>query len=92
MNKGELVSAVAARSGLSKGDATRAVDSTFHVIAQALRRGDEVKVVGFGSFLVAERAAGEARNPRTGEKVLVAAQKSPRFKPGQQLRNIVNSQ
>ena len=92
MNKGELVSAVAARAGLSKGDASRAVDSTFEAITRALQSGDEVKVVGFGSFRIAERAAGEARNPRTGEKVMVPAQKTPKFRAGQQLRSAVNSQ
>jgi DNA-binding protein HU-beta len=92
MNKGELVNAVAARAGISKGDASRAVESTFEAITQALRQGDDVKLVGFGSFLVAERAAGEARNPRTGEKVRVAAQKTPKFRAGQQLRSAVNSQ
>jgi DNA-binding protein HU-beta len=92
MNKGELVNAVAIRAGLSKGDAMRAIDSTFAVITQALRQGDEVKVVGFGSFLTTARAAGEARNPRTGEKVMVAAQKTPKFRAGAQLRSAVNSQ
>ncbi len=92
MNKGELVSAVAARAGLSKGDASRAVECTFEAITRALQSGDEVKVVGFGSFMIAERAAGEARNPRTGEKVMVPAQKTPTFRAGQQLRSAVNSQ
>ncbi|NNM71916.1 HU family DNA-binding protein [Enterovirga aerilata] len=92
MNKGELVNAVAAQAGLSKGDANRAVDITFQVITEALQRGDEVKLVGFGSFLVAQRAAGEARNPRTGEKVQVPAQRTPRFRAGAQLRSAVNSQ
>ena len=92
MNKGELVSAVAEKAGLSKGEATRAIESTFEVITRALSQGDEVKVVGFGSFLIAERAAGEARNPRTGEKVSVAAAKMPKFRAGAQLRSAVNSQ
>ena len=92
MNKGELVNAVAARAGLSKGEAYRAVDSTFEVITQALRQGDEVKLVGFGSFLTADRAAGEARNPRTGEKVMVAASRTPKFRAGAQLRSAINSQ
>jgi DNA-binding protein HU-beta len=92
MNKGELVSAVAEKAGLSRGEATRAIESTFEVITRALSQGDEVKVVGFGSFLIAERAAGEARNPRTGEKVSVAAAKMPKFRAGAQLRSAVNSQ
>jgi DNA-binding protein HU-beta len=92
MNKGELVSAVAEKAGLSKGDAARAIEATLDVIAQALRRGDEVKLIGFDSFLVSERSAGEARNPRTGERVMVAAQKAPKFRAGALLRSAVNSQ
>ena len=92
MNEREVVRAVAARARLSKRDASRAVDSTFEAITRALQSGDEVKVVGFGSFLIAERAAGEARNPCTGEKVMVPAQKTPKFRAGQQLRSAVNSQ
>ena len=92
MNKGELVSAVAEKIGLSKGQAGEALDAALEVITQALKRGEEVKIVGFGTFAVAERAAGEARNPRTGEKVMVPAQKTPKFRAGQQLRSAVNSQ
>ena len=91
MNKGELVSAVAETSGLSRGDASRAVDATFSVITNALRRGEEVKVVGFGSFLLADRAAGVGRNPRTGEKVDVPASRAPKFRAGAQLRGAVNA-
>ena len=90
MNKGELVSAVAETSGLSRGDAIRAIDSTLSVIIRALRVGEEVKIVGFGSFLVVDRAAGEARNPRTGAKVSVQASKYPKFRAGAQLRAAVN--
>ncbi|MGA0595295.1 HU family DNA-binding protein [Enterovirga sp. CN4-39] len=92
MNKGELVNAVAARSGLPKGDVVRAIDSAVAVITQALKSGDEVKLVGFGSFVVSERGAVEGRNPRTGEKVSVPAQKTPKFRAGAQLRSAVNSQ
>jgi DNA-binding protein HU-beta len=92
MNKAELVNAVAKRAGLSKGEASRAIESTFEVITQALRQGDEVKLVGFGSFLTADRAGGEARNPRTGEKVMVGASRTPKFRAGAQLRSAVNSQ
>jgi len=90
MNKGELVSAVAEKIGLSKGQAGEAIDAALEAITDALRRGEEVKIVGFGTFGVAERAAGEARNPRTGEKVQVAASKSPKFRAGAGLKEALN--
>ena len=90
MNKGELVNAVAEKAGLGKSQATQALDAAFDVITDALKQGNEVKIVGFGTFTVAERAAGEARNPRTGEKVSVPASKTPKFKPGAGLREAVN--
>ena len=86
MTKGELVNAVADRSGLSRADAARAVASTFGVITDALRDGTEVKVVGFGSFVVGHRPAGQGRNPRTGDTVQVAASRLPRFRAGAQRR------
>ena len=89
MNKGELVGAVAQRSGLSREEANRAIDSTFAAIADSLRRGDGVKIVGFGSFTVIERAAAAARNPRTGTAVMVPALKAPRFRPGLPLKEAV---
>jgi len=90
MNKGELVSAIADKANLGKGQAAEVLDATIAVITDALKRGEEVKIVGFGTFTVAERAAGEARNPRTGEKVQVAASKTPKFKAGAGLRQAVN--
>ena len=90
MNKGELVAAIATKSGLSRGDAAKAVDSTFEAITEALSSGQDVKVVGFGSFVLVDRAAGEARNPRTGEKVSVAAARTPKFRAGAQLKQAVN--
>jgi len=90
MNKGELVSAIAEKAGLSKGQATEALDAAIEAITGALKSGDEVKIVGFGTFTVAERAAGEARNPRTGEKVAVPASKTPKFKAGAGLKDAVN--
>ena len=91
MNKGELVSAVADRAGLSRGDAGRVIDTTFEVITDALRAGQGVKLVGFGTFQVAEREGGEARNPRTGEKVEVPASRAAKFRAGTQLKNAINS-
>ncbi len=91
MNKGELVSAIAEKAGLGKAQAAEALDATIAVITEALKRGEEVKIVGFGTFSVADRAGGEARNPRTGEKVQVAASKAPRFKAGTGLKDVLNA-
>ena len=91
MNKGELVAAVADKVGLSRGQAGEAVDAAIDAITGALTKGDEVKIVGFGTFVVTDRAAGEARNPRTGEKVkVVPASKTPKFRAGAGLKDAVN--
>ena len=91
MNKNDLISAVADGSGLSKADAGRAVDAVFAAIQDALTGGDEVRIVGFGSFSVAHRAASTGRNPRTGEAIQIAASKLPKFKAGAPLKAAVNS-
>jgi len=78
---------VAEDTGLSRGDAARAVDSVLEQVAQALRGGDEVRIVGFGTFTVAERAASEGRNPRTGERIQIAASKQIRFRAGKGLKD-----
>ena len=91
MNKNDLISAVADGSGLSKADAGRAVDAVFAAISDALKGGDEVRIVGFGSFSVAHRAASTGRNPRTGEAIQIAASKQPKFKAGAPLKAAVNS-
>jgi DNA-binding protein HU-beta len=78
------------KSELKKSDATRAVDAVFDSIAEALKSGDEVRLVGFGTFSVASRAASEGRNPRTGEKIKIAASKQPKFKAGKGLRDSLN--
>jgi DNA-binding protein HU-beta len=90
MNKGELVSAVADKVGLKREQASQAIEATLDSIAGALTRGEEVKLVGFGSFVVTKRAAGEARNPRTGETVKVEESMVPKFKAGAGLRQAVN--
>ena len=90
MNKNDLVAHVADSTGLTKNDATKAVDAVFDSITDALKGGDEVRLVGFGSFSVAERAASEGRNPRTGEKIMIAASKQPKFKAGKALKDAVN--
>jgi DNA-binding protein HU-beta len=90
MNKGELVNAMADKVGLTRAQAGEALDAAIDTITEALKKGDEVKIVGFGTFVVTDRAAGEARNPRTGEKVQVPASKSPKFRAGAGLKDAVN--
>ncbi|OAN56017.1 DNA-binding protein HU [Paramagnetospirillum marisnigri] len=89
MNKNDLVTAVAGASGLSKSDAAKAVDGVFQAITDALKGGSEVRLVGFGTFAVAERAASEGRNPRTGDKIKIPASKQPKFKAGKGLKDAV---
>ena len=89
MNKNELVTAVATATGLSKTDAAKAVDGVFQSISGALKKGDEVRLVGFGTFNVAERAQSEGRNPRTGEKIDIPASKLPKFRAGKGLKDAV---
>lgn len=90
MNKNDLVAAVADTAGLSKADSAKAVDAVFECITDSLKRGEEVRLVGFGTFLVTERAASEGRNPRTGEKIQIPASKQPKFKAGKGLKDAVN--
>jgi DNA-binding protein HU-beta len=90
MNKNDLIAAVAERAGLSKASAGQAVDATFDAITAALKSGQEVKVIGFGNFSVARRAASMGRNPRTGEAISIAASNTPKFKAGKGLKDAVN--
>jgi DNA-binding protein HU-beta len=90
VNKNDLIGIVAARTGLSKGDATKAVDGVFDALTEALKSGDEVRVVGFGTFSVSQRAASEGRNPRTGDKIEIPASKQPKFKAGKLLKDALN--
>ena len=90
MNKSELIDAVASASDLSKADASRAVDGVIAAVTEALKSGDQVTVVGFGTFLVRERGARTGRNPRTGEAINIAASKAPAFKAGKALKDAVN--
>ncbi|WP_319531657.1 HU family DNA-binding protein [uncultured Cohaesibacter sp.] len=91
MNKNELISAVAEKAELTKAQAGEAVDALFDIIADTLKSGDEVRVIGFGNFSVTERAATEGRNPRTGDTIQIPASKTPKFKAGKGLKDAVNS-
>lgn len=90
MNKSELIDAVADTAGLSKADSTRAFDAVIQVITNAMKDGDQVSIVGFGSFLVRERSARTGRNPQTGAEIQIKAAKVPAFKPGKALKEAVN--
>ncbi len=90
MNKAELIEAVADETGLSKAETGRAVDAVFGRISKALARGDQVSLVGFGSFVVRERAARTGRNPQTGDTLHIPASKTPAFKAGKALKDAVN--
>jgi len=90
VNKQDLVAHVADAAGLSKADATKAVDSVIDGITDSLKRGNEVRLVGFGTFAVAQRAASRGRNPRTGEPINIPASKQPKFKAGKALKDAVN--
>ena len=90
MNKNDLVSAVAGKAGLSKADAAKAVDGVFESVSGALSSGDEVRIVGFGTFSVANRKATTGRNPRTGEAINIPASRQPKFKAGKGLKAAVN--
>lgn len=89
MNKTELINAVADKSDLSKADAARAVDAFFEVVGKALKKKDKVSLVGFGTFLVRERAARSGRNPKTGATIKIKASKTPSFKAGKALKDAI---
>jgi DNA-binding protein HU-beta len=90
VNKNELVDSVATATELTKADAAKAVDAVFDSITRSLKKGQEVRLVGFGTFLVRKRAASKGRNPRTGEEIKIAASKQPKFKAGKGLKDAVN--
>ncbi|GED30861.1 MULTISPECIES: HU family DNA-binding protein [Brevibacillus] len=89
MNKTELIAKVADTTELTKKDATKAVDAVLDAIAEALKTGDKVQLIGFGNFEVRERAARKGRNPQTGEEIEIASSKVPAFKPGKQLKDSI---
>ena len=90
MNKTELVAAMAEKTELSKKDAEKALKAFTDVVAEELKKGEKVQLVGFGTFEVAEREAREGRNPRTGETMTIARSKAPVFKAGKALKDAVN--
>jgi len=90
MNKGDLIDAVCTETGLSKADATRAVESVFSVITGVLKQGEQISLVGFGTFTVKTRAARTGRNPRTGETIEIRASRVPGFRAGKALKDAVN--
>ncbi|MBF0144252.1 MAG: HU family DNA-binding protein [Magnetococcales bacterium] len=89
LNKTELVDKVSKESGLNRVQAASAVDAVVSVIQAALKSGDSVSLVGFGTFSISERAARVGRNPRTGQEIQIPASKQPRFKPGKALKDAV---
>ncbi len=90
MNKGDFVGAIADAAELSKADAARAVDAMIDTISNALKKGDTVTLVGFGTFTVRERAARQGLNPQTREPINIKASKNPAFKAGKALKDAVN--
>jgi DNA-binding protein HU-beta len=90
VNKSELIDAIAEGADLSKAAAGRALDATVDAVTDALKKNDQISIVGFGTFSVRERAARTGRNPRTGEEIKIAAAKVPAFKPGKALKDAVN--
>ncbi|HCK04436.1 MAG: HU family DNA-binding protein [Methylophilales bacterium] len=90
MNKGELIEAVAKTTSSTKAEAGRAVDATVEAITKALKKGDTVTLIGFGTFKVSKRAARIGRNPQTGKELKIPARKAPTFKAGTALKAAVN--
>ncbi|MEY8428115.1 HU family DNA-binding protein [Lachnospiraceae bacterium 46-15] len=92
MNRTELIAAMVEKTELSKKDAEKALKAFTDVVAEELKKGEKIQLVGFGTFEVSERAAREGRNPRSGETMTIAASKSPKFKAGKALKDLVNEQ
>src|SRR6202035_2228985 len=90
VNKNDLIQKLADHTGLPKNDAAKAVDGVFDLIAASLKSGEEVRLTGFGVFVVATRAGGKGRNPQTGEEITIKPSKQPRFRAGKQLKDSLN--
>ena len=91
MNKTELIAAVANEAEITKKDAEKAVKAVFSVISDSLTKGDKVQIIGFGTFEVRQRKAREGRNPRNNKPIQIEASKTPAFKAGKQLKDLVNN-
>ena len=90
MNRAELIAAMAKKADLTQKDAEKALKAFTEVVADELKKGDKIQLVGFGTFEVGERAAREGRNPQTGETMTIAACKAPKFKAGKALKDAIN--
>lgn len=90
MNKAELIEAMASEAGLTKADTRKALDAFINTTTGALKKGDRISLIGFGSFSISERAARKGRNPRTGAEIQIKAKNVVRFKPGAGLSDAVN--
>ena len=91
MNRAELIAAIAKNADLKQKDAEKALKAFTEVVADELKKGEKIQLVGFGTFEVGERAAREGRNPQTGETMTIAACKAPRFKAGKALKDAINA-
>ena len=90
MNKGELISAIAEKAGLSKADSEKALNATTEAIKETLAKGESIQLIGFGTFSISERSARTGRNPQTGKEIQIAAKKVAKFKPGKALDETIN--
>ena len=91
MNKAELIVAIADAADMSRKDAEKALKAFTDVVAEELKKGEKVQIVGFGTFEVSERAEREGRNPQSGEAMMIAASKAPKFKAGKALKDMINA-
>ena len=91
MNRAELIAAMAEKAGLKQKEAEKALKAFTEVVAEELKKGDKIQLVGFGTFEIGERAAREGRNPQTGETMTIAACKAPKFKAGKALKDAINA-
>ena len=91
MNKTELVASIVDKAGISKKDAEKALSAFLDTVAEELKKGEKIQLVGFGTFEVSERPEREGRNPRTGETMKIAASKAPKFKAGKALKDMINA-
>ncbi|MFW6019762.1 MAG: HU family DNA-binding protein [Bacteroidales bacterium] len=90
MNKAELIEAIASEANMTKADAKKALDAFIKTTSKALKKGDRISLVGFGSFSVTKRSARKGRNPQTGKEIQIPAKKVVKFKPGSELSDMVN--